>query len=406
MSERINIIRKRVHQLLKSKRNLLHHQTYYALDDQWENIVNSKKKILKFEAKLQLIDANTNTLDKIKKAEKISRHEADEDNERNEEQAEEIIDEQYEQANERFTHLGQSILFINEPYDVEKCIQSINSQPALRNSEKGKIYTNYFVNMNSLASIRRDLMAVFDTKRKQFKMTVAFGYIFEVRDETEGLPNISYIVFRPSNTRFYATNIFIRNSHDMLSFVNSIDIMQLNDYIASSQPSSAHKIIGIYSMLVKVALMEHNIGTKLELPDFITNNPNIVNPESNNNMCFWNVVSYHELQNKRCAKLGKEIFKRVLNKTPNKESLGIDYFGDDIKLFEEKENRAVDLYEIEELEKEEGRIVKETVYRGGAREPKKYELRIVRQSSTNVGNVINVLIYNGHAMYIKNINLK
>jgi predicted transcriptional regulator len=47
MSERINIIRKRVHQLLKSKRNVLHHQTYYALDDQWENIVNSKTKMLK-----------------------------------------------------------------------------------------------------------------------------------------------------------------------------------------------------------------------------------------------------------------------------------------------------------------------------------------------------------------------
>ncbi len=82
------------------------------------------------------------------------------------------------------------------------------------------------------------------------------------------------------------------------------------DHIAKVRPSSAHRIIGVYSIGVKFMLMNVRIGAKVEIPNYISENPNFVNPESSNNMCFWNCFAYHQINNKRCATLGKAEFEK------------------------------------------------------------------------------------------------
>ena len=42
--------------------------------------------------------------------------------------------------------------------------------------------------------------------------------------------------------------------------------------------------------MIRIYGMEHNIGANVELPEILAKSRSIINPESTNNMCFWNVM--------------------------------------------------------------------------------------------------------------------
>jgi hypothetical protein len=134
-----------------------------------------------------------------------------------------------------------------------------------------------------------------------------------------------YVIFRPSNSAFFTESVFISNRQSLENVLENITYETLEDYIKKVRPSSAHRIIGIYSMGVKIMKMDRKIGARIEIPDYIAKNHNFVNPESSYNMCFSNCTAYHISKNKRCAKLGKELFEEFHKKKPSKDYLGIKY---------------------------------------------------------------------------------
>lgn len=93
-------------------------------------------------------------------------------------------------------------------------------------------------------------------------------------------------------------------------------------------------------------------------------------------------------RSKRCATLGKQLFIKFYEVPPTKEYPGIDLY-QEIKQHETKENVGINIYEISNLRENN--------------EKHKYDLKL-RIKSENETNAINLLLYNGHFMYITRID--
>ena len=181
----------------------------------------------------------------------------------------------------------------------------------------------------------------------------------------------------PSNSIFYknVSGQYIKSKVNINEVVKKITEEGLKDYCESGD-----LLIGINSMMIRVYLMEHNIGAKIELPLFIKNSQSIVNPDSAYNMCFWNCLAYHEIKNKRCATKGKELFKDFYGVEPTKDYKGFDYYNE-IDAYELKYKVGVNIFEMNEENK----------------------FNFVKKSDTE-DNVINLLLYLNHFCYISKLD--
>jgi hypothetical protein len=147
-------------------------------------------------------------------------------------------------------------------------------------------------------------------------------------------------------------------------------------------PESSTQLIGIYSMTVKIFTMDHRIGSNIKLPEFIMKNQNINSMiDSTNNMCFWNCYAFHKSKERKCFKLGKELFEKYYEVKPNKSFKGFDYYNE-ILPFEEKENIGLNVFELNGNN----------------------ELVCIKHSE-NEDNYMNLLLYLNHFSYIKNLDL-
>ena len=103
--------------------------------------------------------------------------------------------------------------------------------------------------------------------------------------------------------------------------------------------------------------------------------------DSVNNMCFWNCYAFHLLQNKRCAKKGKELFQLFYGNISNKKYVGFDIHNE-LELFESNTNVGVCIWEMDEDK----------------------TLTCIRRS-LNEDNYMNLLLYQNHFCYISRIDV-
>ena len=88
-------------------------------------------------------------------------------------------------------------------------------------------------------------------------------------------------------------------------------------------------------MLVKTfKIADQLIGARIEVPVHISENRNIVNPETVNNLCFWTCYAYHLTKKHKCIKLAKELFEQFYHKKQTADYDGIDIDGSELEKFE------------------------------------------------------------------------
>ena len=474
MTERINVIRDRIDGLLFTLRGKIHHKTLTKYRQELNEYYHSKKMLMRLETKIQnnipkaterqSIAMNTRSSKSLLKnlttlPAKPTRTQRRNRNEQEEVEAEQVIErnnreeearddyeaghneEQLEQHLDNLNDLeeieligeiNQFVMAFNEPHNPDLCLRSIKGHSHDKDVKKNRldkkdknnkdvqlIHTEFYYKMNSLETITNTLKENLKANTNQFRVSVSFGYVFELqKEDDEGGFNTpdykyEYVVFTAGNAKnhYLFDGKYIRKSDDINDLANMITEEKLIAYIALQQPSSAHKIIGIFSMKIKTFEMKHLIGTKVELPDYIKQNQNVINIISNNNMCFWNCSAYHETKQKKCATRGKEIFEEVMGKPTPKIYEGIDFFGEDIEKYEALKNVGVALYEAEfekgETTKDNGRssIAKKHVCPS-------MKLSLIRPTKISpiynekgeTTNIMNILVYEDHALYITKLD--
>ena len=251
--------------------------------------------------------------------------------------------------------LKYNFLIVNFPNSLEKCLKAIeehnikDSNDLFRNiikRSKSKV-NSYSFDISSIQDMKNKLLQLYKNQENAFKLSIQFSFVFEKmieKDENEF--TYDYIVFNSTKNKFYIESVLIKNLNQLKAVMNKFNIEDILTYIDSMKPSSAHKIIGITQMEVKIFDMEYRIGAKIELPDFILKNQNINSMiDSTNNMCFWNCLAFHKSKSRKSFKLGKELYETFYENKPNKNYLGFDIHND-LDKFENKFNIGVNIFEL------------------------------------------------------------
>jgi hypothetical protein len=321
--------------------------------------------------------------------------------------------------------LRQHMIIVNQPKDYNACLEAVKSTPELIYQNKpNQNVKMYYYSLDSIQSIHNVITKLFEKQNYAFKLFISFGCVYEKEIDTERGDVYEYYCWRPSHSQFFVENKFIKNSRDLKDVFSLLDVDSIVSYIDRQRPSTHHRAIGIYSMIVKIMITKRLIGTKQFVPDWIKNNPNIINPDSTNNMCFWNCVAQHMSQNPKAktASLGKELFAKFYGVRPRRTGYpGINMdteisrwedtneWGLGVNIFEydegEEEVSPTSSSESEEYDSEDDGVENEThdVCPVSTKDIVPVPtLKLIRRSFKE--KTINLLRYESHFLYIKHID--
>ena len=162
----------------------------------------------------------------------------------------------------------------------------------------------YYNDVTSLDYVHKNLMKTYKDENNAFKLLLSFGYITEKKKEND-MDDYEIKLYEPSQQYFYDTPKTIKNKKDMNNLVSNINGDKIIHKLASQlKTGSKTRLIGVYSMAVKVIRLDYPIGSKIQLPDYIKKSNFICGLEDvENNLCFWACLALAEGCTKnRCTK--------------------------------------------------------------------------------------------------------
>lgn len=275
---------------------------------------------------------------------------------------------------------------VNIPANKTECLEFLkeNDRPYHATDRNGKILHQYYFNIQSFDDITKAVMSAYDKQTKAFKISVNFGYIFERFDEKDGRPIISYSYGKPyENSKYFIEAKLVQNKKQLKANVLSkLHPLGLREFLNKLAPDTKTKLIGIYSIYIKIFPTDYNIGSKIDLPEYITKNKNVCSmQDSINNMCFWNCYAFHLTKDKRSLKLAKEEFKNYYGIASSELYVGFD-LNNEMSIFETSKNISINVYELNQ----------------------KFEVTLFRESELDYENTMNLLLYKNHFCYISNLD--
>ena len=104
----------------------------------------------------------------------------------------------------------------------------------------------------------------------------SFGYVTEKYDQEEYKIKLYYA----SQQYFYDEPVCIRNRKDIDNLTSQINAENITHKLTQKFPDSSTRLIGVYSMAVKVIRLDYQIGSRINLPDCIKNSKFIVGLEN------------------------------------------------------------------------------------------------------------------------------
>src|SRR6266516_888535 len=214
---------------------------------------------------------------------------------------------------------------INEPRDEDSARQKVEANRLKYGKEFNSKYLkmHYYNNIKSLEDIVKSFMTTYKKENKAFKLLFSFGYVTEKHEETE----YKLKLYQPSQQYFYDKPVCIRNKKDINILTTKINAEHVVHKLTETFPDSATRLIGVYSMAVKVIRLDYPIGSKIKLQDYIRNSKFIVGLENaGNNLCFWACIALAEgVRTYRYIRKAKELFHTFYpNKTVN-DYVGFDF---------------------------------------------------------------------------------
>ncbi len=178
----------------------------------------------------------------------------------------------------------------------------------------------YYKHITSLEDVHENLMKTYKDENNAFKLLLSFGYITEKQKEND-TDDYEIKLYEPTNQYFYDKPQTIKNKNDMNNLLSSINGDKIIYKLASQlKTGTKTRLIGVYSMAVKVVRLDYPIGTKTQLPDYIKKSNFIIGLEDvENNFCFWACLALAEgcTKNRYITK-ARELFNKFYRKNVKK----------------------------------------------------------------------------------------
>src|SRR6266516_228738 len=242
---------------------------------------------------------------------------------------------------------------INEPRDEDSARQKVEANRLKYGKEFNSKYLkmHYYNNIKSSDDIATSFMTTYKKENKAFKLLFSFGYVTEKYEEME----YKLKLYQPSQQYFYDEPVCIRNKKDINILTSKINAEHVVQKLTEKFPDSATRLIGVYSMAVKVIRLDYPIGSKIKLPDYIRNSKFIQGLEKVcNNLCFWACIALAEgARRDSYISKAKELFNTFYTKKVVNDYEGFDFVNelDKYEAFNEKYAiNIVSYYEDESIE--------------------------------------------------------
>src|SRR5271165_6454287 len=202
------------------------------------------------------------------------------------------------------------------------------------NSRFLKMY--YFNDIKSCHDIHKALIETYRKENKAFKLLISFGYVTEKCEEDK----YKIKLYQPSLQYFDDKPKLVRNKRDIEKLIAKMDAGNIIHTLAERFPDTKTRMIGVYSMAVKVVRLYYPIGSKIKLPEYIKKSKLIVGLEDvDNNLCFWACLALAEgVRNDRYIRKSKELYASFYKNETFRNYEGFDYVNelDEYEWFNEK----------------------------------------------------------------------
>jgi len=188
--------------------------------------------------------------------------------------------------------------------DYDQVKQKIIEARAEHAEEKESKYLKmYFYNdIDSLEKIHQCLDKTFLKESNAFKINIALGYVTEKDDNTR--------LFKPRHQYFFDEVFVVRNEKTLRQLKSGITEDSVIERLSKQFPDSHTRLLGVYSMSVKITRLDFPIGGKVNLPDYIKKSLYINGLEDvENNTCFWACMALARgCRRDRYKKVSKDLF--------------------------------------------------------------------------------------------------
>src|SRR5271169_467143 len=225
------------------------------------------------------------------------------------------------ELSKRTTYKGSKKMYwkINEPSndDNEGLILDKLKKERLSHEEEhySKYLKMYYYNhITSLGDVHNNLMKTYKDENNAFKLLLSFGYITEKKNENSDDYEIK--LYRATQQYFYDKPKVIKKKSDITNLLSEITGGKIIHKLTMKFPDNKTRLLGVYSMAVKVIRLDFPIGAKIQLPNYIKNSNYIIGLEDpDNNLCFWACLALAEGCTKsRYTKNAKELFNDFYRK--------------------------------------------------------------------------------------------
>lgn len=237
------------------------------------------------------------------------------------------------------------------------------------------------------AEVFPNLSEALRSQKQAFKVAIELGYnLINIQTGEKRYYSPSW------NTRISEDAIAINKKTDIQTKI--IDIVESTDFASKIKyPSSAYKLNEITAVSARLFYRDHRLGdSTITIPEVIKNNQHIINFPTTNDKCVFHCIAYH-LQTEgrgynRIKALVEDKFKQYC------AFKVIEYSVPVFKSFE-----PIDILEFDESEECFDVAIDVHEMNLGSR-----EMTYIRESDRESSNKINILDYNGYAMYIPRID--
>ena len=229
--------------------------------------------------------------------------------------------------NSMFTCEGQywKINLLSNPADEDLARQKVEANRLKYSKEYSSKYLKmfYYNDIKSLDDITSGLMQTYKKESCAFKLLLSFGYVTEKPDGDE----YKIKLYQASKQYFYDKPRSIRKQEDMNRLISKINAGNIVYKLTQKFRDSNTRLIGVYSMAVKVVRLDYPIGAKVQLPEYINKSNYIIALENtDNNLCFWACIALAEGSRKdRYITKSKDLFNTFYKTKFKDDYQGFDF---------------------------------------------------------------------------------
>jgi hypothetical protein len=269
---------------------------------------------------------------------------------------------------------------------VERNLDKDYKRPGAYSFFKNKVLESHLYEYYTRDQIDDKIRSTLKGQKKAFKVNVQLGY--KLIDRVSGLER-NY--WPATNTAIFDKPIAINSKDDIESKV--MGFMQSKDFTERiSYPSSSYQLKEITMSKIVITYRDHTLGENIVIPDAIKKNRFIIDFPKTENKCAFFCIAYHLNGDARVDRMASLVKPRIKQYC---EFKNIDYSP---KFYKEME--PIDLLQFDELE--DCFQLRMNVYE---MDQDTLEISLIRESKKDYSNRINILDYQGHAMYITDLDM-